>query len=102
MIIIFHVTLKKQRYQYSAQTIYPLKNMKCLASMETQGNKSYLLRNIHAPNKGEYTDYDIPPDALTDPDFVALIKEAEKYLGYPMYGVSSPYFLIAQALYVGY
>ncbi len=54
--------------------------------METRGNKPYLFAgNIYAPNRGEYTDYDIPPDALTDPDFAALIKEAEKYLGYPPY-----------------
>ena len=60
--------------------------------METQGNKDYLFEgNIYAPSKGEYTDYDIPPDALTDPDFAALIQESEKYLGYPyVWGGSSP------------
>ena len=42
--------------------------------METQGNKPYLFEgNIYVHNKGEYTDYDIPPDALTDPAFAALV-----------------------------
>ena len=30
-----------------------------------------------------YTDYDIPEEALSDPQFAAIITEAEKYLGYP-------------------
>ena len=33
---------------------------------------------------GEYTD-DIPPEALTDARFAAMIAEAEKYLGYPTF-----------------
>ncbi|MDD2458015.1 MAG: peptidoglycan DD-metalloendopeptidase family protein [Eubacteriales bacterium] len=38
-----------------------------------------------------YTDYDIPPEAMSDARFAALITEAEKYLGYPyVWGGSTP------------
>ena len=40
---------------------------------------------------GEYEVYEIPPEALEDEKFAAMIEEAEKYLGYPyVWGGSSP------------
>ena len=60
--------------------------------LDTKGNRSYLFEDdIYANSTGEYLDYDIPGEALTDEKFANMIKEAEKYLGYPyVWGGSSP------------
>lgn len=62
--------------------------------MANQGNRPDLFPQDEYPNasgRGDYMDYDVPPEALEDETFAAMLKEAEKYLGYPyVFGGSSP------------
>ncbi len=57
---------------------------------ETKGNKPDLFGEYNESNSPPIN-YQVPGDALTDPEFAALIQEAEKYLGYEyVWGGSSP------------
>ena len=53
--------------------------------LETFGNKKYLFEDdVYAtPDPGDYQDYDVPPELLTDVEFANMLREAEKYLGLP-------------------
>ena len=58
--------------------------------MATLGNRPDLFGGSEYIGKyytADYEKYEIPPEALEDAQFAAIIKEAEKYLGYP-YGAT--------------
>lgn len=91
------VTVKLENFDLSHVPVYVM-NEETLGRyaiyMATLGNRPDLFPDSDYIQKhliDGYTDYDIPPDVLEDAKFAAMIKEAEKYLGYPyVWGGSSP------------
>lgn len=61
--------------------------------LATYGNKKYLFEDdIYSVREpGEYEDYDVPVEYLTDEEFANMMREAEKYLGMAyVWGGDSP------------
>lgn len=90
-------TVKLENFDLSHVPVYVM-NEETLGRyalyMATLGNRPDLFPDSDYIQKhliDGYTDYDIPPEALENTKFAAMIKEAEKYLGYPyVWGGSSP------------
>lgn len=91
------VTVKLENFDLSHVPVYVMDEEtlgRYAIYMATLGNRPDLFPDsdyIRQMLIEGYTKYDLPPEALENTRFAAMIREAEKYLGYPyVWGGSSP------------
>jgi len=92
---ICHVSLENFNLSHVPVYIMSQEQLSMYATyMSTLGNRPDLFPDsvyVDRYISTDYEDYEIPAEALSDPQFAAMMKEAEKYLDYPyVWGGSSP------------